>query len=109
MINPTKILDFWFKECNPKIWFKKDQEFDNLIKTKFQKIFEYCLENKINNNSITRENYLSWIISLDQFSKNIYINQIKSFSGDKKALELSKFAIKKGFLISNEYHYNSFF
>ena len=109
MINPTKILDFWFKECNPKIWFKKDQEFDNLIKTKFQKIFEYCLENKINNNSITRENYLSWIIILDQFSRNIYRNQIKSFSGDKKALKLSKIAIKKRFLISNEYYYNNFF
>ena len=109
MINSTIILDFWFKECNTNMWFKKNQEFDNLITTKFQKTFEYCLENKINNNSITRENYLSWIISLDQFSKNIYINQIKSFSRDKKALELSKFAIKKGFLISNEYHYNSFF
>ena len=28
MINSTIILDFWFKECNPKMWFKKDQEFD---------------------------------------------------------------------------------
>ena len=37
MINSKIILDFWFKECNPKMWFKKDQEFDNLITTKFQK------------------------------------------------------------------------
>ena len=109
MINSTIILDFWFKECNPKMWFKKDQEFDNLIKTKFQKILEYCLENKINNNSTFRENYLSWIIVLDQFSRNIYRNQIRSFSGDEKALKLSKIAIKKNFLISNEDHYNSFF
>ena len=41
MINSTIILDFWFKECNPNMWFKKDQEFDNLIKNKFQKTFEY--------------------------------------------------------------------
>ena len=48
MINSVKILDFWFKECNPKMWFKKDKEFDKLIKDKFKKIFEYCLENEIN-------------------------------------------------------------
>ena len=30
MINSIMILDFWFKECTPKMWFKKDKEFDNL-------------------------------------------------------------------------------
>ena len=109
MINSTIILYFWFKECNPNMWFKKNQEFDNLIKNKFQKTFEYCLKNKINYNSTFRENYLSWIIVLDQFSRNIYRNQIRSFSGDEKALKLSKIAIKKNFLISNEDHYNIFF
>ena len=98
MINSTIILYFWFKECNPNMWFKKNQEFDNLIKNKFQKTFEYCLKIKINNNSTFRENYLSWIIILDQFSRNIYRNQIRSFSGDEKALKLSKIAIKKNFL-----------
>ena len=109
MINSVKILDFWFKECNPKMWFKKDKEFDKLIKDKFKKIFEYCLENEINKNQINKENYLSWIIVLDQFSRNIYRNQIKSFAGDQKALKLSKIAINKNFLTSNKDHFNSFF
>ena len=109
MINSVKILDFWFKECNPKMWFKKDQEFDKLIKNRFLKIFEYCLENEINNNPINKENYLSWIIVLDQFSRNIYRDQIRSFAGDKKALKLSKTVIKKSFLKLNEDNYNSFF
>ena len=42
MINSAMILDFWFKECTPKMWFKKDNEFDNLIKSRFQKILEFC-------------------------------------------------------------------
>ena len=109
MINSIMILDFWFKECTPKMWFKKDKEFDNLIKNRFQKILEFCLENKINNDHFTKEDYLSWIIVLDQFSRNIYRNQIKSFAGDEKALKLSKIAIKKSFLIPNEDNYNSFF
>ena len=109
MINSAMILDFWFKKCTPKMWFKKDIEFDKLIKNRFQKTLEYCLENEINKNPITRENCLSWIIVLDQFSRNIYRNQTKSFDGDEKALKLSKTAIKKSFLKSNEDNYNSFF
>ena len=58
------ILDFWFKECTPKMWFKKNKEFDNLIKNRFQKILEFCLENKINNYHFNKEDYLSWIIAV---------------------------------------------
>ena len=47
MINSKIIIDFWFKEYNSKMWFKKSQEFDNIIKIKFQKTFEYCLKNEI--------------------------------------------------------------
>ena len=109
MINSIMILDFWFKECTPKIWFKKDKEFDNLIKNRFQKILEFCLENKINNDHFTKEDYLSWIIVLDQFSRNIYRKQIKSFVGDEKVLQLSKIAIKKSFHKSNEDNCNNYF
>jgi uncharacterized protein (DUF924 family) len=109
MFNSKIILDFWFKECDPKMWFKKDIEFDKLIKNKFQKTLKYCLDNEINENPLTKENYLSWIIVLDQFSRNIYRNQIRSFAGDEIALKLSKIAIKKSFLKSSENNYNSFF
>ena len=108
MINSAIILEFWFKECTPKMWFKKDLEFDQLIKNRFQKTLEYCLENKINKIPITKENCFSWIIVLDQFSRNIYRSQIRSFAADEKALKLSKISIKKSFLKSKEYKYNSF-
>ena len=34
MINSTMVLDFWFKECTPKMWFKKNEEFEQLEKHK---------------------------------------------------------------------------
>ena len=40
--------------------------------------------------------------------ENIYRNQIRSFAADEKALKLSKISIKKSFLKSKEYNYNSF-
>ena len=88
---------------------QKRQRIWQLNKEQVSKIFEFCLENKINNYHFTKEDYLSWIIVLDQFSRNIYRNQIRSLAGDEKALKLSKIAIKKSFLKSNEDNYNSFF
>ena len=41
MINSIMILDFWFKECTPKMWFKKDKELDNLIKNRFNKYLNF--------------------------------------------------------------------
>ena len=83
-----------------KIKYSKDKGLAPLLR---------FVENKINKYHFTKEDYLSWIIVLDQFSRNIYRNQIKSFAGDEKALKLSKIAIKKSFLKSNEDNYNSFF
>ena len=31
----NRILNFWYKECNSKDWFKKDEWFDSQIKNNF--------------------------------------------------------------------------
>ena len=77
MINSAMILDFWFKECTPKMWFKKDIEFDQLIKNRFQKILEYCLENEINKNPITKDVVtLKNEEAIKQAVKNLVLTQI---------------------------------
>ncbi|SUI46552.1 Uncharacterized protein conserved in bacteria [Serratia quinivorans] len=30
-----QVLDFWFDEIEPALWFKKDDEFDRLLHTRF--------------------------------------------------------------------------
>ena len=30
-----QILDFWFNEATPEQWFKKDTQFDDLIRRRF--------------------------------------------------------------------------
>ena len=90
-----KIIDFWFFEIEQKYHFVKDEKFDLLLKKKFEKFLK--------NQSLTKswENYplssLSKILILDQFSRNIYRGDKKSFSFDKKALKISKSSIKNNF------------
>ena len=98
MIDTKLILDFWFVQCTPKMWFKKSKNFDELLRARFKKTIEICLKVKIDEILISYDNYLSYILVLDQFTRNVFRNNSKSFQGDETALMLSKFAIENNFL-----------
>jgi uncharacterized protein (DUF924 family) len=109
VINTEEIIKFWFLECNPKMWFKKKLDFDNLIKDKFSETIDMCLNTSFEDIYISSETYLSYIIVLDQFTRNAFRNTFESFVGDKKALKLCKNAIIYDFIKYKNIYYNSFF
>ena len=39
------ILKSWFDECQPKDWFKKNEDFDNTIRARFKNLIEQALNN----------------------------------------------------------------
>ena len=108
MIETKSILDFWFRECSPKMWFKKCDELDSLIRSRFLNTVKKSLKINIDEVNITLNIYLSLIISLDQFTRNIFRNSSKSFEGDNKAVKLTKIAIDNNFIKGSNHHYNSF-
>ena len=87
MIEAKSILDFWFIECSPKMWFKKSDEFDTLIRTRFLSTIKKSLKVNIDEVNIASDTYLSLIILLDQFTRNVFRNSSKSFEGDNKAVK----------------------
>ena len=40
IVTPQEVLDFWFVECEPADWFKKSEEFDHEIRTRFLETYE---------------------------------------------------------------------
>ena len=109
MIEAKSILDFWFIECSPKMWFKKSNEFDALIRSRFLSTIKKSLKINIDEVNIALDTYLSLIILLDQFTRNVFRNSSKSFEGDNKAVKLTKIAIDNNFIKGSNHHYNSFF
>jgi uncharacterized protein (DUF924 family) len=96
MIN--NIFNFWFFECTEKDWFKKDLKFDQLIQKKFLKLVKEALQNKLYLWENSSDGCLALILLLDQFTRNIFRGDPKSFSGDDKALEISLNCIETGLL-----------
>ena len=109
MIETKSILDFWFIECSPKMWFKKNDKFDALIRNRFLNSIKKSLKTNIEDVNIALDTYLSLIILLDQFTRNVFRNSSKSFEGDNKAVKLTKIAIDNNFIKGSNHHYNSFF
>ena len=47
MFEKEDILDFWFTECTPEQWFKKDYEFDRMLESRFAGTVERALAGKL--------------------------------------------------------------
>ena len=85
---PTKyqeILDFWFKESSSKDHWAKNDEYDQKITDRFLQDFEKAINNEYDDWQDEAKSSLALIILLDQFSRNLFRNNPKSFSQDTKA------------------------
>ena len=83
----TRVLNFWFKDCEPKDWFKKDEYFDNEVKNNFGDLVEDALFGYLNNWRKSLDGSLGLIILTDQFTRNIFRETARSFYGDTLALD----------------------
>ena len=93
-INYTDILEFWFNELDPKKHFQKDQAFDNEIRKRFYTIYKKAIQGELVSWRETIDGCLAEIILLDQFSRNIYRDNPRSFAYDGMALVLAQEAIR---------------
>ncbi|CAI1784644.1 Uncharacterized protein conserved in bacteria [Serratia fonticola] len=90
------VLDFWFEEIDPVMWFKKDDEFDRLLHTRFGQLLQAASQGELAHWRATIKGRLAEIIVLDQFSRNLFRNTPRSFACDGMALVLAQEAIATG-------------
>ena len=94
-MNYKDVLSFWFELTPPEKWWKKDEQFDELIKKKFLETHNKAAQSELSCWRECAEGALAEIIVLDQFSRNIYRNKPESFAFDGMALALAQEAIRR--------------
>lgn len=87
---PADILKFWFEDTTPQQKFKKDPDFDALIETRFGVAVHAAMSGGLADWEGSAEGRMALIILLDQFTRNIFRGQAKTFDGDPRALALSQ-------------------
>ena len=92
-----EILNYWFKELEPKDWFKKSDELDQQIRSRFHDLWVSEQEHSHPKFLGSAREALAAIILFDQFPRNMFRGEAKSFSTDSKALALTEESIKKNY------------
>lgn len=89
-MSEEQVLHFWFNELTPQQWFIKDKKLDLMIKERFINLHQMATQGELYQWRKTAKGRLAEVIILDQFSRNIFRENEKSFLYDAMALILSQ-------------------
>ena len=96
IVRPEAVIEFWFEETDPKFWWMKDADFDQLIDERFEIAHHMATQGALASWRETPLGRLAEIIILDQFSRNLYRDSPLAFAHDEQALALAQEAIQAG-------------
>ncbi|HEY9761555.1 MAG TPA: DUF924 family protein [Trichocoleus sp.] len=100
------VLNFWFGEPGVtgseygqqrQVWFRKDPAFDEMIRTRFLDDYEQAVAGQLNAWHAQPRSCLALIVLLDQFPRNLFRGDLRSFATDAQALAAARHAVQQGF------------
>jgi uncharacterized protein (DUF924 family) len=94
-----EVLHFWFEELAETQWFAKNSEVDAQIRDRFLALHERLVANDGLGVTAPRS-ILAVVIVLDQFSRNLFRDDPRAFSGDSIARRLSRIAVAREFNVA---------
>ena len=92
------VLQFWFRELSAEQWFKRDASVDERIRARFLQLHELVATTPNEELLADARTALAAVIVLDQFSRNMFRGDPRSFASDAKALTIADAAINNGYL-----------
>src|SRR3712207_1448756 len=100
MTKVEEVLGFWFgREGEPgygefrEAWFRRDLEFDKLVRDRFEDLYEAAATGELNDWKKEARSCLALVILLDQFPRNMFRGDPRSYATDHKALQTAEYAV----------------
>lgn len=90
-----RVLDFWFREIDPELWFASSEEFDERIRKDFIELYERIALSDAQEFAGART-LLAAIVITDQFSRNMFRGTPRAFATDPLARRLAEQVIAHG-------------
>ncbi len=91
------VLAFWFTETKPEKRFRKDDAFDDAIRTRFADVYRRAAAGELDGWQGTPRGCLALVIVLDQFPRNMFRGDARSFATDAAARTVLRRALDSGF------------
>ena len=95
-----EVLEFWFGREGDlgygefrEEWFRKDPEFDMEIRDRFEGLHQEAAAGRLDGWREDARRCLALVILLDQFPRNMYRGDPRSYATDGKAQETAEYAV----------------
>jgi uncharacterized protein (DUF924 family) len=96
LTDPADVLAFW-RAAGPDKWYEKDDAFDAAIRERFLATYAAAAAGRLAAWENTAEGALALVIVLDQFPRNMFRGDARSFAADPLARAVADRAIARGF------------
>lgn len=90
---PNDIVSFWVDEIGPSGWYESSKKLDDTIRTRFLADWQAAHDGKLESWHSTAEGALAFLILTDQFSRNMFRGDARSFATDAAARSCADHAI----------------
>jgi uncharacterized protein (DUF924 family) len=94
--SPQNVLAFW-REAGPEKWFTKDSALDEAIRARFLETYQAAAAEKLSDWERTAESALALAIVLDQFPRNMFRGDARTYAADALARDVAERALARGF------------
>lgn len=88
--NYEDVLNFWYDEKYIPLHFEENDEFDELVRREFLETWEAGKEGLLVDWRKNIKGRVAEIIVLDQFSRNLFREDIRAYTQDKMAIALAQ-------------------
>jgi len=94
-VTPAEILRFWHAAGRER-WYEPDGSFDADVRSRFLELWQKATAGELSSWETTDDGALALAIVLDQFPRNMFRGDIRSYSSDALAREVVSRAIARG-------------
>jgi uncharacterized protein (DUF924 family) len=92
---PADILAFW-RNAGRERWYTRDDAFDAGVRSRFFELWQKAAAGELSPWEATDDGALALVIVLDQFPRNMFRDDVRTYSSDALARAVAERAIARG-------------
>ncbi len=94
-VTPAEILAFW-RDAGPDRWYRRDDAFDAEVCRRFLGLWQCAAAGELASWETDDDGALALVIVLDQFPRNLFRDDVRTYASDPLAREVAHRAIDRG-------------
>ena len=94
-VAPADILAFW-RDAGPDRWYKRDDAFDAELRRRYQDLWRKASAGELSSWEASDDGALALVIVLDQFPRNMFRGDARTYASDALARKVAHRAIEHG-------------